>query len=183
MKVLILLSGIFIEIQTTWELSLYFVFAFIFLLEDNWFTTLCWPLPYINMNQPQVHTCLLPPEPPSHLLPHPTPLGFPGTLGWVLCVKQQIPTGYLFYILFVISHRMHYCFSGYIANWWVKKRLWEKPTLMCFYPHGTVDNSVHIQCLLSYVVPLLLQSHAAWRPAQLMDSAALPSWLLLTGVK
>ena len=79
--------------------------------------------------------------------------------------------------------RMHYCFSGYIANWWVKKRLWEKPTLMCFYPHGTVDNSVHIQCLLSYVVPLLLQSHAAWRPAQLMDSAALPSWLLLTGVK
>ena len=81
MKVLILLSGIFIEIQTTRELSLYFVFAFIFLLEDNWFTTLCWPLPYINMNQPQVHTCLLPPEPPSHLLPHPTPLGFPGTLG------------------------------------------------------------------------------------------------------
>ena len=36
---------------------------------------LCWSLPYINMNQPQVYICLLPPEPPSHLPPHPTPLG------------------------------------------------------------------------------------------------------------
>jgi len=81
MKVLILLSGIFIEIQTIWELCLCFLFAFIFLLEDNCFTTLCWPLPYINMNQPQVHMCLLPLEPPSHLPPHPTPLGCHRTLG------------------------------------------------------------------------------------------------------
>ena len=44
-------------------------------MEDNWFTILCWFLPYINMNQPQVYMCPLPPEPPSRLLPHHTPLG------------------------------------------------------------------------------------------------------------
>ena len=41
-----------------------------FLLEDNCFTILCWPLPYISINQPQVYICPLPPEP--HL-PFPTP--------------------------------------------------------------------------------------------------------------
>ena len=35
--------------------------------------------------------------PPTHL-PHPTPLGCHRTLGWVLCVIQQLPTSYLFYI-------------------------------------------------------------------------------------
>ena len=30
------------------------IFFLIFLLEDNCFTILCWFLPYINMNQPQV---------------------------------------------------------------------------------------------------------------------------------
>ena len=39
--------------------------------EDNCFTVLCWPLPYINMNQPQVYTCPLPPAPPSNLPPLP----------------------------------------------------------------------------------------------------------------
>ena len=33
-------------------------------------------MPYIiNMNQPQVYVCALPPEPPSHVPPLPTPLG------------------------------------------------------------------------------------------------------------
>ena len=36
---------------------------------------LCWFLPYNNVNQPQVYLCPLPLEPPSHLPPHPTPLG------------------------------------------------------------------------------------------------------------
>ena len=35
---------------------------------------LCWFLPYINRNQPQVYICPLPFELPSHLLPHSTPL-------------------------------------------------------------------------------------------------------------
>ena len=53
---------------------------------------LCWFLPYINMNQPYVYICPLLLEPPSHLLPHPTPLG------WAPCILQQISTGHLFYI-------------------------------------------------------------------------------------
>ena len=49
--------------------SAYF-FSFNFLLQGIGFTTLCWFLPYINMNQPQVYICLLPLEPPpiSHYL-------------------------------------------------------------------------------------------------------------------
>ena len=44
----------------------FFIFDFI-LLENNWFTILCWFLPYIPMNHPPVYMCTLPPEPPSHL--------------------------------------------------------------------------------------------------------------------
>ena len=40
--------------------------------ELNW---LCWFLPHINVNQPLGHICSLHLEPPSHLLPHPAPLG------------------------------------------------------------------------------------------------------------
>ena len=45
-------------------------------MEDNCFTILCWFLPYINMNQPQVYICALPLEPSSHLSPpsHPSRL-------------------------------------------------------------------------------------------------------------
>ena len=32
---------------------------------------LCWFLPHINMNQPQIYICPLYPEPPSHFAPHP----------------------------------------------------------------------------------------------------------------
>ena len=39
-------------------------------LEDNCFTILGWFLPYINMNQPQVYTCPLSLERPSHLPPY-----------------------------------------------------------------------------------------------------------------
>ena len=44
-------------------------------MEDNRFALMGWFLPCINMNQPRVYTCPLPPEPPSHRTPHPTPLG------------------------------------------------------------------------------------------------------------
>ena len=50
-------------------------------MEDNCFTILCWFLPYINMNQSQIYIYPLPFEPPSHLPPHPTPLGCHRALG------------------------------------------------------------------------------------------------------
>ena len=63
---------------------------FVFWLEDNCFTILCWFLPSINMNRPQVYLiCPLPCEyvpslcdSPSHSPPHPTPLGCRRALGW-----------------------------------------------------------------------------------------------------
>ena len=48
---------------------------FSFLLEDICFTISCWFLLDSSVNQPQVYTCPLPREPPSHLPPHPTSLG------------------------------------------------------------------------------------------------------------
>ena len=66
-------------------------------LEDNCFTILYWFLPYINMNQPQVYICPLPPEPPSHLPAHSIPLGCHSTR-LTPCVIQQTPTSWLFYI-------------------------------------------------------------------------------------
>ena len=50
-------------------------------MEDNCFITLCWFLPYIIMNQPQVYTCPLPPEPPPGSL-HIPPL-YVGTEHWI----------------------------------------------------------------------------------------------------
>ena len=41
------------------------------------FTILWWFLPYIDINQPWVHTCPLVPNIPPQLLPHPIPLGHP----------------------------------------------------------------------------------------------------------
>ena len=40
-------------------------------MENYCFTILCWFLPYIIMNQPQVYICPLPLEPSSHLPRHP----------------------------------------------------------------------------------------------------------------
>ena len=79
--------------------TLTFISYFNFLLEDNCCTRLCWFLPFINMNQPQVHIGPLPLETPSHLPPHPSPLGCHRAVGWAPCVTEQIPTGDLSYIL------------------------------------------------------------------------------------
>ena len=62
-------------------------------MENTSFAVLCWFLPYISMGQPQVYTCPLPLEPPSHLPPHPTPLGGHSAPGWAPCTLQQLPTG------------------------------------------------------------------------------------------
>ena len=47
------------------------LFSF-FLLENNCFIILYWPLPYININQPQVYICPLVP-----VFPHPSPIPYP----------------------------------------------------------------------------------------------------------
>ena len=49
------------------------VFLF-FLVVGNHFTILCWPLPYIKMNKPQIYIYPLSTETPSHLPSHLTPL-------------------------------------------------------------------------------------------------------------
>ena len=46
-------------------------------MEDNYFTILWCFLPCIHMNRPQVCMCPPHPEPSSHLLPYPLPLGCP----------------------------------------------------------------------------------------------------------
>ena len=67
-----------------------------FLFEDISSTILCWFLPYINMNQPQVCIFPLPPEPPSHFPPCSTPLGCHKALGWASCVTQRFPLAIYF---------------------------------------------------------------------------------------
>ena len=52
----------------------------------------------LNMNQPQVYIQPLPLEPPSHLPPPPTPLGWYRAPVWVSWDIQQIPVVYLLYI-------------------------------------------------------------------------------------
>ena len=47
---------------------------------DNYFTILWWFLPCINMNRPQVYMYPPHPEHPTHLPPHPIPLGCPKAL-------------------------------------------------------------------------------------------------------
>ena len=62
------------------------LFKNLFLLADNFFSILCWLLPYNKMNKSQIQICSLPPEPPPDFPPHPTPLGCHRALGWAPCV-------------------------------------------------------------------------------------------------
>ena len=49
-----------------------FIYLFI-LLQDICFTTLCWLLPYTNMNRPWAYMCSLPLKPPPTSRPAPPP--------------------------------------------------------------------------------------------------------------
>ena len=62
------------------------LFKNLFLLEDNFFSILCWLLPCNKMNKSQIQICPLPPETPPDFPPHPTPLGCHRALGWAPCV-------------------------------------------------------------------------------------------------
>ena len=66
------------------------------LLEDNCSIILCWPLPYINVNQPQVYISPVAPKYPSHFPPLEAVAERWAEL--LACVVRQMPTGYLFYI-------------------------------------------------------------------------------------
>ena len=66
---------------------------FHFLLNDNCF---CCFLSNLSMNQPQVYICSLPFEPPCHLPPQPTPLGWYRAPVWVSWATQQIPLAVYF---------------------------------------------------------------------------------------
>ena len=81
-------------------------------MEDSCFTTLCWFLPYININQSQVYICPLPPEmPPPH---HPSSIpSHPSRL------SQSTGLSYLCYIanshLLSILHMAMYVFILFIS--------------------------------------------------------------------
>ena len=89
-------------------------------MKDNCFTTLCWFLPCINMNQPLVYICPLPFETPSHLPPHPASLGGHRAPVWVSRVIQQIPTD---------SFTCSMYFKSMSALWCRDLRSWKENTL------------------------------------------------------
>ena len=63
-KMIITLSSY--NMSPFWDITSLLSDCFFFYLEDNCFTMLCWFLPFNNVSQPQVYTCPLPLEPPSH---------------------------------------------------------------------------------------------------------------------
>ena len=83
-----------------------------FLLKDNCFTILCQFLPFINISQPQAYTFPVPLEPPSHLPPHPSPLGCHRAPVWTPCITQWSPTGY---VLHKVMH-MFQCYSLHTSH-------------------------------------------------------------------
>ena len=77
---------------------IFFKNLFIFYRIIYCFTKFCCFLSNLIMNQPQVYIYPLPFEPPSHLPPCPTPLGWyraPVRVSWDI---RQLPIGCLFYI-------------------------------------------------------------------------------------
>ena len=115
-------------------------------MEANCLTILCWILSYINMNQPQVCICFFLLEPPSHLLPHPTPLGCHRALVCALCVMYQSPTGHLFYIRWCICFPLYSLSSPSLCP----------PTLclqvcsLCLHLHGSCG---YILCRRCGIIP------------------------------
>ena len=113
-----------LPLQALHPLWIFLSFFLFLILEDNYFIILCWFLLHINMNLPQVlYICPLPLEPPSHIAPHPTPLGCHRAPGWASRVIPQILTGYLFHIRYCVcfhaslSNRPQVCFILCVTHW------------------------------------------------------------------
>ena len=66
-------------------------------MKNSCFTEFGCFLSNLNKNQPHIYIYPLPFEPPSHLPPHPTPLGSYRAPVWVSLVIQHIPVGYFTY--------------------------------------------------------------------------------------
>ena len=58
------------KLTSFFHFNKYFIFFHFFKLKDNCFTEFCGFLSYSNKNQPQVHPCPLPPDPPISLPSH-----------------------------------------------------------------------------------------------------------------
>ena len=87
-----------------------FLFKKLILIGGNYFTIWLWFLPYINMNQSQVHMCLpiLNPSPTS--IPTPSLWVVPEHWLWVPCYIHWTCTGHLFHIWYYI------CFSDILSD-------------------------------------------------------------------
>ena len=89
------------------NLTIFIVFHFQFFFKMyvfNWriIAILQWFLPYINMNQPWVYAWPLPPEPFSHLPPHPIPLG--RHKAWALLSLHHTSNSHWVYILHMVMY-------------------------------------------------------------------------------
>ena len=73
-----------------------FLKKFIYLLEANYFTILYWFCHTLTWIHHEC-TCVPRPEPPSHLPPHPTPLGHPSAPALSTLIMHQACTGTLFH--------------------------------------------------------------------------------------
>ena len=108
------------------KLYYYFFHLFLFWLNDNGFTILCWFPPKINM----VYLCPLALEPLSHLPPHPTHLDFYRALVWdILWYGISVPisffskgTGILYFNkkFFLYVRKVHWS----LVTFWALTRLW-----------------------------------------------------------
>ena len=112
---------------------------FFFYLEADYFTILWWFLPYIDMSQPQVHMCPLILNTPSHLLPHPIPLGCPSALA----LSAQLHALNLHWSS--ILHMVIYMFQCYFL----------KSSHPRFLPHSPKVCSLHL-CLFCHLVYMVI---------------------------
>ena len=86
---------------------------------DNCLAMLCWFLPHINVNQPQAYACPATLDPPSHLPPHPTPLGCHKALCW----SRLCPTAN--------SHWLSVLHTGMSPSQWYSQFTPPSPSPLC----------------------------------------------------
>ena len=141
-------------------------------MEDNWFTILCCFLLYINMNQPQVYIWPLPPKPPSHFPPHPTPLGWNRAPVWVRKLFLKVGVGAVVWVEFshltcwrwvlrsqqLSEEPIIINFSFFLAPWSGKTQLWSlyRSLMECLYWH------LHLSLEITASVSLVFVSLESW---------------------
>ena len=96
--ILFITTSILIVILISQIVKSFFLINQFLKMENNYFTILWWFLPYINMNQPQVHICLPILNPPPTSLPTTFLCVVLEYQLWVPCFMYRTCTGHLFYI-------------------------------------------------------------------------------------